>query len=117
MRKFILLTEIHHVQSMLLESRVDFLRTKFQAPLVAKLKSSPIPPEIQAQVTSGSQIDGEKAFDLFVYADPDKTKKNLQWLLQTYLANRMQIEDLEKATDYLTRYAEKKKKRELAPDQ
>src|SRR5574343_513657 len=116
MRKFILLTEIHHIQSLLLESRVDVLKSKFQDKLVAKLGSIAIPSDIRSRIIKGDEFDPDLVFELFASSDPDPTKKNLQWILNTFVAGRLLIEELEKIPDYLTRFAEKKKKRELPPE-
>src|SRR5574343_232378 len=117
MRKFILLTEMHRLQTLLLEGRLDVLKTKFQDKLVAKLSSDMIPIDMKSLfMDDAGNVDGDKAFATFTNVDPDPTKKNLQWVLNTYIAGRMPIEDLEKIPDYIIKFNEKKKKRELPPE-
>lgn len=143
LRKHILLTEIHRIQTLLLESRVDVLKGKFTEKVKQLLSSS------QEYVSQISSVDrnivanavkaatetkkddivdtGEEdeifinilasyAIDKIIEADPNPVKKNSEWLLQIYTRGKMPFEDLDKATDYLTRFEEQKKKKLLPPE-
>lgn len=117
MRRFMLLTEIHRVQTLLLENRIDTLRSKYNEPLTKFLSHASIPPKIRRKITDASgNIDANLLFNLVLMADPDPTKKNTQWVLNLIVANRMPLEDIEKVPGYLSKWMEKKKKRDLPPE-
>jgi len=132
MRRHMMLVEALHLQQVLLESRIDFLKSKFLPILKTETArdqiSIPIKfiemvrnsPGYQDALAHGSVhgLIAEVLFDYVVSVDPDPVKKNTQWLLTliTRKNNRMPLEDLEYASESLTKFAEMKKARLLPPD-
>lgn len=105
MRRFILLAEMHRIQSMLLESRVDFLRQNYLKKVADALPRLAIPANIAAEVAGADgQPDPAKVIEFVLGLDPDPTKKNSQWLLNLLLKGTFHLEDGDKATNYLTRF-------------
>jgi hypothetical protein len=108
----------------LLESRLDALKTKYLPQLVQALKWLKVrnlPPGIPDGVLHSGVDDGEASplhfvgdtaqeqtasaiFDMIAQADPDPQKKYTQWLLTLTLKGQMPLEDLYKATEYLTTF-------------
>ena len=121
MRRFINLVEVMRLQTMLLESRVDFLKTRF-VPILSKLlqdglfipssivKKLPIPPRNTENL---ADFNAGVLFDYILGVDPDPAKKNSQWLLTivTRKKDPMPLEDLEYAGESLTKFAQLKKEK------
>lgn len=128
MRRQILLTEIHRIRALLVENRIEVLQKKYLDKIKTAVASKKIKlPRDVSQEVFDSFVEKNENFDEEQYhsalaqrvfndvmnADPDPVKKNTQWLLTLLSNNRMPYEDLPKANDYLTRYAEKKKRRQI----
>lgn len=77
MKKFMMLTEIHRIQSILLESRVDFLRAKY----IEKLNDY--------SVNEDLTLNAREIFEKVLEADPDPMKKYSQWILNMVLAGQI----------------------------
>lgn len=77
MKKFMMLTEIHRIQSILLESRVDFLRAKY----IKKLNDYCVNEDLT--------LDANDIFEKVLEADPDPMKKYSQWMLNMVLAGQV----------------------------
>jgi hypothetical protein len=92
----IILTE-NQIAKILKEDRVDFLRAKF--------------------VDGEQQLIDSETFGKFIEADPTKNKQFVQWLCQIYLNKKLRLEDLYKATEYLTLYSSPKIVNKLTSDQ
>ncbi len=114
--RFRILVEATRLRIRILEGRLDFLRTNFLPKIKQALDDHMlrIPPDVEAKMwLQPGEGKDEKLFNYISSCDPDPIKKNLQWLLIQVLRkqNPMPLEDLEGASDVLTRYAEMKKHR------
>jgi hypothetical protein len=130
MRKHILLLEMHNLQTMLLEDRIEFLKKNFLARADAYMKMAEIPEGIVSAIhAQPGASEGEKMLSYVASFDPDKTKKYTQWFLNMILrkapkpvdpnhpmaANApqaiaaMPLEDLERAQSYVIRFEEGRK--------
>lgn len=130
MRKHILLLEMHNLQTMLLEDRIEFLKKNFLARADAYMKMAEIPENIVSAIHGQpGASEGDKLLSYVASFDPDKTKKYTQWFLNMILkkapkpvdpnhpmaANApqaiaaMPLEDLERAQSYVIRFEEGRK--------
>ena len=119
MKHYQLLIEIAYLRGLLLEGRMDFLTQKY-IPLIADMiqkmvqENRPLPPPLVAtgpNIVQGKfDLIANKFIDLIAEADPDANKKNTQWLLNLFVKGRLLMEDLGKATEYLTLYQRVKAK-------
>jgi len=87
---------------LLLEDRIDFLR-KQMVPLILQ------------QNFAEDELQAIHLFDYVIDQDPDPKKSHVQWLFNTFLRkkNPQPLEDLEAATDALSRFMELRKQRLL----
>jgi hypothetical protein len=123
------LYEIARLKVKLFEARLDFLREKYIPLLATAIGEQKIrfPAELHAQADHlyGQRAAGfrseverrefqlqtmaETLFDAIAEHDPDFHKKNTQWMLNVILSGGSLVEDLEKATYYLTIFERVKK--------
>lgn len=103
MRRFILLAEQYSEDNMLLEGRIEFLEkqylpliTQFITTPVFKEQNQPIP-----QLMNRNGFDPAKVFAFILAVDPDRSKKNVQWVLKQFITGKLRLEDMEKATSSL----------------
>jgi hypothetical protein len=109
--------EIERLSFLLLEGRVDFLRGQYVPRIEKLLLDFQIPEDIEHAIDAEEgAMFAEKLFNHVVAADPDRAKKNSQWLLNLLVSKRLPLEDLEKVPDYLTKFAEMKQRRLLPAD-
>lgn len=103
-------------EAVLLESRLDFLREKSRDALTARYQQDgDVPDNVARQIEAKpGETAGDKLFAFLVDLDPDRAKKNLQWLIRIYLKGNFPLEDYYKAPEYLSQFATLKP--QLAPD-
>ena len=97
---FHLLIERQHLQTMLHEARIDFLRQKY-LPLITKVIEGP--DSLYRSILKPPDL-AKRIFDWAVNLDPDPTKKYAQWILNLVARNSLPMEDGYKATEYLTAF-------------
>ena len=97
---FHLLIERQHLQTMLHEARIDFLRQKY-LPLIQKVIEGP--GSLYKAIIKPEQL-APRIFDWAVNLDPDPTKKYAQWILNLVARNSLPMEDGYKVTQYLTSF-------------
>lgn len=100
-----LIVEAHHLRILILEGRLDFLE-KNMLPRIEK--ALPAIDDQVKQVGIQGETPPEIAKAVFAHViefDPDPVKKNSQWLLTLLVKGKLKLEDLEKATRYLKRFA------------
>lgn len=96
MRRLILLAEMHRISTLLLEDRLDFLRQRFLPQLTKAVPAMVIPEMIKTEIEKEEGEDfANKLFSYIIFFDPDRTKKNAQWLLQQVITGALPVEDLE----------------------
>lgn len=102
---------------LLLEDRLDFLRTNFHDRIANLLNTVPVPPTIRRRITARQPDEdpAAKLINMVIAIDPDPQKKNTQWLLTALVRKNhpMPLEDLLYAKETLTKYAEMKQARLL----
>jgi hypothetical protein len=131
MRRHVHLFEMLRLQAMLLETRLDFLQKTFlpRIALAWQARTLAVPAALAAQLglppgeglssRARQAASGEHfALTLFnhvVGLDPDSSKKHVQWLLNLILrkTNPMPLEDLDYATESLSRFMAMKQARAL----
>lgn len=106
MRKNILLAEMYGLQTILLEGRLDFLKTKY-APLIIANAQLINDFETQTKLKKSPDI-GEKLIDYVARFDPDKAKKYTQWMLDLLMKRNIRLEDLPRVTDNLAKFSKVK---------
>lgn len=102
MRKHMILAEAYGLQMLLLEGRMDFLKTKY-APLISASPLLVKDFEKKMNVKPSPDI-GEKVIDYVAGFDPDKAKKYTQWLLDLLMKRNIRLEDLHRAADTLAEF-------------
>lgn len=94
--------------------RIEYLVKTYGAKLEAKWNTSNEPSEVQAAI---EQTEGEslpiKLIGYIATFDPSHNGQFTQWLVLRYLKNRLRLEDLEAATEYLSTYQQLKNQRQL----
>lgn len=107
-----LLTEARRLGMILLEARVDFLKTNYLPRIEKALPSLDVPPPVAHDLDAvAGDTQADKVFNYVIGWDPDPTKRNAQWLLNLVLAGArgvdlgMKLEDGYKATRYLELFA------------
>ncbi len=117
------LLEIARLRAMLIESRLDFLRQKYVPLLFSAIQQGQVKVTVEIldkaeneyvahsmatkipdrdRVKIQAEMFASTVFNEIVDADPDIHKKNAQWLLNVILMGGSMLEDLSKATYYLT---------------
>ena len=98
----------------LLEDRLDFLRSKYVPILDQYIETTVVPVPIRSSI---GQLSGENIFNWIVSKDPTRKKIYVQWLLKgvTRSSNPIELEDVMYADEDLSKFEEAK--RSLEPNQ
>lgn len=113
MRHYLLLLEMDHLRRMLLEDRMTFLRQTYVPKLEAFIEQLhangglahilghvvQLPPRLDGH---GVNLAASVLVDRIADADPSPQKRNTQWMLNLFLKQKLPLEDLGKANEYLT---------------
>lgn len=109
MRKQMLLMEMFNLRVLLLESRIDFLKTKVFPRLEPKAEAmiDSAPPFVTSALARvEGETPAEKLFNYVIAHDPDDMKKFSQWLFNMLIKNQTHLEDLGVVKGYLEQFVQ-----------